>query len=303
MLNSVPSAPAPPAADRAAAGLDALRGVLGTLPGAVVAYSGGVDSALLAEVAHQELGDRSLAVTADSPSLARRELRAAVALAAARGWHHRVVGTTELDDPSYAANPLNRCYHCKSALFDRLGPLAAADGHPVLLGTVSDDLSDWRPGHAASTERGGRHPLVEAGLNKADVRAISAALGMPTAAKPASACLASRLAYGVAVTASALARVEQAEDAIGSLGFEVLRVRDLGDDTARVEVGHDELARLHPLRSLVTRELLALGFATVTIDERGYRRGALNEGALGESAVGPHAPVMVALRRAPDRAG
>ncbi|HLI56165.1 MAG TPA: ATP-dependent sacrificial sulfur transferase LarE [Actinomycetota bacterium] len=252
--------------------LEQLRAILSTLPEAVVAYSGGVDSALLAELAHQEAG--ALAVTADSPSLPRRELAAATALASARGWRHRVVGTAEMEDPRYAANPVNRCYHCKSALLDRLAPL----GSPVLMGTVTDDLGDWRPGQRAATERGARHPMVEAGLTKADVRAFSAALGLPTATKPASACLASRLAYGVPVTASALARVEQGEEFLSSLGFRVRRVRDLGDDTARVEVGPDELHRVDA--ATVTAGLVDLGFATVTIDERGYRRGALNEGVV-----------------------
>ncbi len=271
--------------------LAALRDILGAMPGAVVAYSGGVDSALLAEVAHQVLAAASLSVTADSPSLPRRELEAASALAKRRGWRHLVVGTAELDDPGYVANPLNRCYHCKSALFDRLQPLAEERGAPVLLGTVTDDLGDWRPGHAAATERGGRHPLVEAGMAKADVRALSAELGLPTAAKPAAACLSSRLAYGVPVTTAALARVEQAEELVASLGFLVLRVRDLGGDAARVEVGTDELARLAPLSWTVTEGLRELGFATVTIDERGYRRGALNEGALNQGILIPEAAV------------
>ena len=244
----------------------------------MVAFSGGVDSALLAEVAHQVLGAASSAVTADSPSLPRRELAAATALARRRGWRHLVVGTAELDDPGYVANATNRCYHCKTALFDRLQPLADERGAPVLLGTVTDDLGDWRPGHAAATERGGRHPLVEAGLSKAEVRQLSAELGLPTAAKPAAACLSSRLAYGVPVTTQALARVERAEELVASLGFSVLRVRDLGGDAARVEVGTDELSRLAPLSRTVTEALRGLGFATVAIDERGYRRGALNEG-------------------------
>jgi uncharacterized protein len=265
--------------------LAALRDVLGALPAAVVAYSGGVDSALLAEVAHQVLGSAATAVTADSPSLPRRELAAATALARQRGWQHLVVGTAELEDPGYVANPLNRCYHCKSALFDRLQPFAEEVGGPVLLGTVTDDLGDWRPGHAAAAERGGRHPLVEAGLSKAEVRELSATLGLPTAAKPAAACLSSRLAYGVPVTVEALARIERAEELVASLGFSVLRVRDLGGDAARVEVGGDELARLAVLSRTVTEVLRGLGFATVAIDERGYRRGALNEGALNEGAV------------------
>lgn len=278
---------APPPGNPAAAKLEALRGILAALPGALVAYSGGVDSALLAEVAHQVLGIRSAAVTADSPSLARRELAAAAELARSRGWKHLVLETDELDDPSYQANPVDRCYYCKSALFDRLQPLAAEQGVPVLLGTVCDDLGDWRPGHRAAAERGGRHPLVEAGLGKAEVRELSASLGLPTAAKPASACLASRLAYGVPVTRQALARVEQAEELIAALGFSVLRVRDLGEDAASVEVGPDELGRLRPLSAGLTSQLLGLGFATVAIDERGYRRGALNERVSVVLGAGP----------------
>lgn len=263
-----------------AARLAALRAILAAMPGALVAYSGGVDSALLAEVAHQELGPAATAVTADSASLPRRELVAAQALAQQRGWRHQVVHTSELADPRYVANPANRCFHCKTALFDRLQPLADERGVPVLLGTVTDDLGDWRPGMAAAAQRGGRSPLVEAELAKADVRAISASLGLPTAGKPAAACLSSRIAYGVPVTTEALARVEQAEDVVAALGFSVLRVRDLGQDAASVEVGPEELPRLGPLQARLVGELQRLGFATVAIDPRGYRRGALNEGLI-----------------------
>ena len=275
--------------------LSALRGILGALPGALVAYSGGVDSTLLAEVAHQVLGPAVTAVTADSPSLARRELAAATELAHRRGWRHLVVGTDELEDPRYAANPTNRCYYCKSALFDRLQPLAVARGVPVLLGTVTDDLGDWRPGQTAATERGGRHPFVEADIAKADVRAISAHLGLPTAAKPAAACLASRLAYGVAVTPAALARVERAEEYLASLGFRVLRVRDLGGDAARVEVGPDELGHLRRVTRAVTEALRRMGFASVTLDQRGYRRGALNEGVVPPVVI-PAAALVAGAR-------
>ncbi|GAC1366626.1 MAG: ATP-dependent sacrificial sulfur transferase LarE [Actinomycetota bacterium] len=274
--------------------LHSLRAILEAMPGALVAYSGGVDSALLAEVAHQVLGTRSTAVTADSASLPRRELAAAVALAEGRGWQHLVVNTAELEDPRYVANPLNRCFHCKSALFDRLQPLADHRGQPVLLGTVTDDLGDWRPGLAASAQRGGRQPLVEAGLSKADVRRISAALGMPTATKPAAACLSSRLAYGVPVTIEALARVEQAEDLVAALGFSVLRVRDLGRDVARVEVGADEVSRLQAMEDVLTAGLLRLGFVSVAIDQRGYRQGALNE-SMGRPTVQP-SPVGPTVR-------
>lgn len=256
----------------------ALGEVLAGLPGAVVAYSGGADSAYLAEMAHRGLGGRSLAVTADSPSLPRRELAAAARLARDRGWRHLVVATREVEDERYAANPVDRCYFCKSALFARLEPLAMERGLPVLLGTNTDDLGEWRPGHRAAAERGARHPLVEAGLSKAEVREASRRAGLPTAAKPAAACLASRLAYGVRVTPAALARIEAAEELLLGRGFCVVRVRDLGDDRARVEVGRDEVGLLEAQAESVTGELRRLGFAEVAIDGRGYRSGALNEG-------------------------
>lgn len=254
-----------------------LEAILGRLPVALVAFSGGADSAFLAEIAHRTLGPAFLAITADSPSLARRELDAARALARRRGWQHQVIPTFELADERYAANPVNRCYFCKSALLDRLQSMTRELGAPVLLGTNTDDLGDWRPGHRAASERGARHPLVEAGLSKADVREASRRIGLATADKPASACLASRFAYGVRVTASALARIERAEERLLCRGFQVVRVRDLGDDRARVEVGADEVPRLNAEAGAVRGELLALGFCEVTIDERGYRRGALNE--------------------------
>ncbi len=267
--------------------LTRLRRVLGELPGAVVAYSGGADSAFLAEMSHRILGHRFLAVTADTPSLPRRELGDATQLARARGWRHRVVATHEVEDERYAANPVDRCYFCKSALFDRLGPLAERLRVPILLGTNLDDLGDWRPGQAAADERGARHPLVEAGLTKAEIRQASRTLGLPTADKPAAACMASRFAYGVRITEEGLARAERAEESLLDRGFPVVRVRDLGDDRARVEVAADDLSRLMPISAEVCEELSRLGFVQVTIDEEGYRRGALNEGML--LAIGSHA--------------
>lgn len=258
--------------------LRALEEILVEMPGVLVAYSGGADSAFLAETAHRTLPGRAVAVTADSPSLARRELAAATRLARERGWRHEVVRTLELDDESYASNPIDRCYFCKSNLFDRIAPLAEETGWTVLLGTNLDDLGDWRPGQRAATERGARHPLVEAGLTKAEIRELSHSLGLESADKAASPCLASRLAYGVRVTAEALARVERAEDALIARGYSVVRVRDLGGDRARVEVGPGEVARLLAEAEEVAGDLQRLGFSEVTIDERGYRRGALNEG-------------------------
>jgi uncharacterized protein len=260
--------------------LERLTSILRKMPGALVAYSGGADSALLAEAAHRTLGELSEAAIADSPSLPRRELAAAERLAGVRGWRYRVVRTAELEDERYAANPQNRCYFCKSALFDVVGAIARGRGWEVLLGTNLDDLGDHRPGQTAAVERGVRHPLVEAGLTKEEVREASRRWGLPTAEKPASACLASRFAYGVRVTAGGLERVERAENLLFDRGFEVVRVRDLGDDRARVEVGAGEVDRLARMAGEVTGSLREFGFSSVTIDERGYRRGALNEGTV-----------------------
>jgi uncharacterized protein len=258
--------------------IERLRSILSDLPGALVAYSGGADSAFLAEVSHQVLGPKSIAVTADSPSLPRRELSLAVELAKSRGWNHRVVETLELNNENYASNPHDRCYFCKSALFERVSPMAHELGFSMLLGTNLDDLGDWRPGQKAAAEEGVRHPLVEAELSKDEVREASRQVGLPTSDKPASACLASRIAYGVRVTQDSLMRIEAAETYLFDRGFAVVRVRDLGDDHARVEVGSDEVARLLDNSSQVVAHLKSLGFRDVLIDERGYRQGALNEG-------------------------
>jgi uncharacterized protein len=257
--------------------LQQLQRIIEDLPGAVVAYSGGADSALVAEVAHRWLGPRAISITADSPSLPRRELDAAVELARSRGWRHEVVKTSELADERYASNPTDRCYFCKTALFERLMPLTGQYGWPVLLGTNMDDLGDWRPGNKAADEHGARHPLLEAGMSKVEIREASRLFGLPTHDKPASACLASRFAYGVRVTSAGLRRVEEAENELLNRDFEVVRVRDLGDDRARVEVGPGEVPRLKDLAGLLTERLTSLGFKEVSMDEKGYRRGALND--------------------------
>lgn len=254
-----------------------LESNLARLPGAIVAYSGGADSAFLAEECHRILGSRSLAVTADSPSLPRSELGAASDLARSRRWVHMVVETHEMDDPRYGSNAPDRCYWCKTALFDRLAELSQSDGRPVLLGTNTDDLGDHRPGLAAASERGALAPLVDVGLSKEEVRELSTLRGLPTATKPASACLASRIAYGVPVTASALRRVEASEEWLKSRGYEVVRVRDLGQNTARIEVDPGEIWRLKDDEASVFSALRGLGFEEVAVDPRGYRRGSLNE--------------------------
>jgi uncharacterized protein len=244
----------------------------------VVAFSGGVDSSYLAVRAHQVLGPRALAVTADSPSLPRAQRALAGEVAARFGMAHRFVLTREVQDPAYARNDALRCYHCKNELFRQLQALARAEGFAhVAYGLIVDDRGDFRPGHRAATEAGVLSPLAQAGLGKDDVRALSRALGLPTADQPASPCLSSRVPYGTAVTPEVLARVERAEEGLRALGFRELRVRHLGT-SARVEIAPAEMARLEgPLRQAVLAAVRAAGYQEAEIDPAGYRRGRLNE--------------------------
>lgn len=246
---------------------------------ALVGFSGGVDSAYLAIVAQDALGDRALAVIGRSASYPAAQWETARRVAARFGVAVLEVDTDEMNDPRYAANPVNRCYFCKSELWSRLRPIAEARGLAVVVdGTNADDLGDHRPGRQAAAERDVRSPLAELGFTKADIRALSRARDIPTWAQPSSPCLSSRLPYGTAVTAERLAMVERAESALRALGITGdLRVRHFGE-TARVELAREELdAWSEPSRrSEVERAVRAAGYAAVEIDPRGFRSGALN---------------------------
>jgi pyridinium-3,5-biscarboxylic acid mononucleotide sulfurtransferase len=256
----------------------ALDDALAALGSVVVAFSGGVDSAYLAVRAHRVLGRRALAVTADSPSLADEQRRTAVELARDFGFAHRVIATSEMDDPRYRRNEADRCYYCKSELFRHLGPLAAREGFAhVAYGLIADDLTDYRPGRRAADEAGARAPMAAAGLTKADVRVLSRTLGLPTWDRPSSPCLSSRIPYGTAVTFDVLRQVEAAEAAVRALGLSEFRVRHLGA-TARVEIAAAELQALDPARrDAVAAAVRAAGYEEAFIDPEGYRRGRLNE--------------------------
>lgn len=263
--------------------LDRLDGVLASLQRVVVAYSGGVDSALVAARAHAVLGPHALAATAVSASLARAERAFARKLATDAGWNHVEVHTDELDDSRYARNDPDRCFWCKDHLFDVLTPLAEKRAAQLAVGTNVDDLSDHRPGLRAARDHSVRTPLVDAGLDKALVRAAAAEIGLAAADRPASPCLASRVAYGVEVTEQRLARIDAAEEALRKLGFGELRVRDHGD-LARIEVPARDIDRAAQAREPIAEALRALGFAYVTLDLVGFRSGSLNE-VLGVPAI------------------
>jgi pyridinium-3,5-biscarboxylic acid mononucleotide sulfurtransferase len=276
--------------------LDRLSARLAQESTIVTAYSGGVDSALLAVVAHRVLGRRALAVTAVSASLPARARTAAREFAAEQGFRHVEVCTDELDRPAYVRNGGDRCAHCKTALFDQLDPIAGLLGARIALAANTDDLSDHRPGQGVAARRGAIMPLLDTGFSKADVRAVSRELGLRTHDRPAEACLSSRVAFGDPVTADALRAIERAEDALHELGFGECRVRAHGQGTvARVEVPATEIDRLVALRQHVVKLVREAGFTYVTLDLDGLRRGSMN--ALLPAVVTLERPV----RRAPDR--
>jgi uncharacterized protein len=259
----------------------ALRETLSSLGTVIVAYSGGVDSAYLAWVANETLGDRALAVTADSPSYPERHRQMALNIADAFGFRHEIIRTNELDRPEYRSNPTNRCYFCKHELYTHLSRMAEQHQAIVVDGNNADDRGDYRPGRQAAREFGVRSPLDEVDLHKDEIRELSHRAGLPTWDEPASACLSSRIPYHAEVTDEKLRTIERAEQAMRMLGFRVCRVRH-HEDLARIEIASEELPRaLEPeTRAAIVGELKSLGYRHVTIDLQGYRMGSLNEGLL-----------------------
>ena len=259
--------------------IEQLKTLFAEMERAIIAYSGGVDSALIAKVAYDTLGDRALAVTAASPSLLPEELEDACIQAAEIGIAHQIVQTHEMDNPNYRANPVNRCYFCKSELHDTLKPLAKELGYPYVVdGVNADDLHDYRPGIAAAKERGARSPLAELGITKFEVRQMSQILGLSWWDKPAQPCLSSRFPYGDEITIAKLQRVGRAEVYLRKLGFNNLRVRSL-DDTAKIELAPEQIKEFVLKCDLqkVVSAFQSYGFMYVTLDLEGYRSGKLNQ--------------------------
>ncbi len=245
----------------------------------LVAYSGGVDSSYLAYRAYAVLGPDSLAVTAESPSVPSHQRRMAITIAEQFGFPHEIVNTLEMSRSEYTSNPPNRCYFCKDELFSTLAGIARERGFTTIVdGLNSDDLGDYRPGRQAASDHNVRSPLMEAGLNKAEIRELSRVAGLPTADQPASACLSSRFPYGVHITEEKLRMVDSGEEALRGMGFRVFRVRH-HEEMVRLEFGPDDLARALNLETAaqLVSVFKGIGYKFVTIDLEGYRSGSLNE--------------------------
>jgi uncharacterized protein len=265
--------------------LKQLKTIFTEMDRALIAYSGGVDSTLVAKIAYDVLGDRALAVTAESPSLLLEELEDARIQAATIGITHELVKTHEMDNPNYTSNPVNRCYFCKSELHDTLKPLALQRGYPYVVdGVNADDLGDYRPGIQAAKERGARSPLAEVGVTKAEVRQLSKHLGLPWWDKPAQPCLSSRFPYGEEITVNKLQRVGRAEIYLRKLGLSNLRVRSDGD-TARIELPSEQIKEFVLTTDLSTlvSAFQEFGFVYVTLDLEGFRSGKLNQVLITQS--------------------
>jgi uncharacterized protein len=259
--------------------LGILEDTLRTLGSVLIAYSGGTDSAFLAFTAHRVLGDKMLAVIADSPSLPRKELAAALAFAESHGIPVQILQTAEMDDPNYLRNDSRRCFHCKDELFTQMEAARQRLGFAHLAyGRNLDDDGEFRPGQQAAANHGAAAPLATAQLTKAEIRILARQANLTLADKPASACLSSRLAYGTPVTPQNLLQIEHAEDALHALGFPQVRVRHHGD-LARIEIAREDLARALCIETLdhITAALKPLGFLYVTLDTQGYRSGSMND--------------------------
>ena len=267
--------------------LEQLKTIFAQMERALIAYSGGVDSTLVAKIAYDVLGEKALAVTAVSPSLLPEELEDAKIQAATIGIPHQIVETQEMENPNYTSNPVNRCYFCKSELHDTLKPLAKKLGYPYVVdGVNADDLKDYRPGIQAAQERGARSPLAEVGVSKLEVRQISQYLGLDWWDKPAQPCLSSRFPYGEEITVAKLQRVGRAEIYLRKLGWKNLRVRSQ-EDTARIELPPEQIKDFISSVDLssVVSAFQELGFIYVTLDLEGYRSGKLNRVLNKESVV------------------